>query len=365
MKDIKNENSQEIEKLKKLIEIEEDHHKKTKIKLMARERELHDITQSNSYKLARILAKSKHSLKVIKNHVSDLTPKRRILIKGNQRHVRHAYQSQQFNAAFERQQTSKIAVVLHLYYTDMLPYFIEKFKNISHIEYDLFITIPEDKSEIFSKTQSLLPDARIAIVPNCGRDVLPFVEVIRKIQYKGYTKVLKLHSKKSPHRHDGAVWRDKIVKSLLPSNKTLTDELLKRLSSKKTALIGPSGEYLSLLVNFSATAHYVKNLVGKIVATKAADDLTRTADEYGFFAGTMFWARMDALAPIVNNIHAVDFEPELGQEDSTLAHALERLFNVIPELNGKDMFEITNSAVCKVDYHTTNIPSWSEVAIDN
>ena len=362
---LQNTHKKEIQRLKNIIEHEKDNHKKTKIKLMAREREIHDITQSNSYKLARILAKSKHGLRVLKNHASDLTPRRIKLVKGNQHHVRKIYSSEKFNEPFSMVPSSNIAVVIHLYYTDMLPYFLEKLENISHIKYDLFITVPDHRTAEVIDIKIKLPEARVVVVPNCGRDVLPFVEVIRKIQNQGYIKVLKLHSKKSPHRSDGELWRDKIINSLLPKNKKLLDGLLKTLDNKKTALIGPSGEYMSLLVNFSATAHYVKNLVGKIVDTKDADDLTRTSDEYGFFAGTMFWARIDALTEIVNDISAEDFEPEQGQEDSTLAHGLERLFNVIPELQGRSMFEVTKDSVEKVSYHTTNIPSWSEVALED
>ncbi len=356
---------EELEKLKQKLLLEKDEHKKTKIKLMARERELHDINKSNSYKLARMLAKSKHGLKIVRNHAVDLTPRRFLLVKGNQYHVRHMYNSEQFTAPLSRKSSSNIAVVLHLYYTEMLPYFLKKLESISHLKYDLFITIPEQKAQFVSDVQSQLPNARVVVVPNCGRDVLPFVEVIRKIQNQGYVKVLKIHSKKSPHRSDGEQWRDRIIDSLLPKNKELLDELVKKLSNKNTALVGPSGEYVSLLVNFSATGHYLKNLVGKIVQTRIADDLTRTSDEYGFFAGTMFWARIDALTPVVNNVRAEDFEPELGQQDSTLAHALERLFNVIPELQNKDMFEVTKNSINKIDYHTTNIPAWSEVALED
>jgi lipopolysaccharide biosynthesis protein len=176
--------------------------------------------------------------------------------------------------------------------------------------------------------------------------------------------VLKLHSKKSPHRKDGESWRDKIVESLLPENKSLIRDVCKILENKDTAIVGPQGEYVSFLVNFTSTSHHVKKLSKKIIDIELAENLVSVSDEYGFFAGTMFWSRIDALMPVINNVSPSDFEPELGQVDSTLAHALERLFNVIPEIQKKKIYELDQEGVCRIDYHTTNIPEWSEVALD-
>ena len=49
----------------------------------------------------------------------------------------------------------------------------------------------------------------------------------------------------------------------------------------------------------------------------------------GFFAGTMFAARSVALEPAMSLAISPDqFEPETGQVDGTLAHALERIFTL-------------------------------------
>lgn len=353
------------EDLETLLAYEKDNHRKTKIKLKAKEREIHAITQSNSYKIARLLAISKHGAKIVVNHAKDLNPRRVRMMTQNKRHVRSVYDSKAFTQGLEVKPSSDLAVVIHMYYPEMRDVFLEKLKNISHLKYDLFITIPDTKADKKQVVEEVFPHAHVVLTPNCGRDVLPFVQVMKAIHECGYAKVLKLHSKRSPHREDGEEWRDKILDSLLPSSEQTIKDIQKALNRKKTAIIGPGDQYVSLLVNFSATGHYLKNLVGKIIDTKLASELVSTSDEYGFFAGTMFWARVDALMPVIDSVAIGDFEPELGQEDSTLAHALERLLNVVPELQGRDMYEQRNGEVVKIDYHTSNIPDWSEVALED
>lgn len=348
---------------KKKYELECEAHKKTKIKLAARERDLRTITLSNSYKLAKTLALSRRGVGLLVDRVKYLNPRRMKLISSNKMRVKTIYDSQQFKRATTQPSTSDLAVIIHLYYVEMFPFFVEKLINLQHINYDLFITIPEDKIEIRETIIKQYPEARIAVVPNCGRDVLPFIEVTRQIAKLGYSKVLKLHSKKSPHRQDGSLWRDRIINSLLPANETLINKIIEILNNKTTAIVGPTGEYVSLLVNFSATHHHMKRFPKKVLNSELSKKIIDLSDEYGFFAGTMFWARIDALMPIIDNISPVDFEPEFGQVDSTLAHALERLFSVIPELQGKDMYELTKNEVKYINYHTTNIPAWSEVAL--
>ena len=354
----------DAEHYKELYEQEKEKHKKTKIKLGVKERELHDITQSNSYKIAKLLALTKHAARVAANQAKRLDVRFARMMRVNRQHVEAMYASDAFVGAFPKKRTASTAVIIHLYYTDMLPIFQRKLKRLpSSLSYDLFITIPEGKEQATSEVRKAYPKAYVMTVPNCGRDVLPFVAVMKFIHKLGYTKVLKMHSKKSPHREDGSEWRDRIIDSLLPTNKATIQEIEKALDNPKTAVIGPEGEYVSLLVNYAATSRYIEQFFTKIITDAKISRIIDVSDEYGFFAGTMFWARVDALMPIVAAVGPGDFEPELGQVDSTLAHGLERLLCLIPELQNKDIYELRKDGVNKIEYHTTNIPEWSEIAI--
>lgn len=362
-KPIKSENS-EIELLKAALAVEKEKHRQTKIKLKMREGENHAITQSMSYKLAKLLAKPKHFAQIGYTTARGLNPHRIKLITVNKRYVKRIYSSENFSAAFKGKSNARIAVVIHLYYLDMLPFFIEKLHNLDHISFDLYVTITDENTDYKTEIQTKLPYAKIAVVPNCGRDVLPFVQVMKKIAPMGYTAVLKMHSKKSPHRSDGSQWRDKIIESLVPKDKNLINRIISTLQKDNTAIIGPTGEYVSMLVNLSSTTHHVMKLTRAIMSEQSLKILMRQPDEYGFFAGTMFWARVDAIMPVINAVNIYDFEPEFGQQDSTMAHALERMLNVVPELQNKNMYQVQDGIIKKVNYHSTNIPEWSGYAID-
>ena len=356
-------NKKHISESKLLLENEKYSHKKAKIKLIAKERELHHITTSRSFLLARKMTAIKKVGSFMVQKIRELDPRSTRMLSKNRKYVRHWYESETFTRIFSKPAESKTAVILHLYYPDMLKFFAHQLKKLRYINHDLYITLPETKKDLSRVVSHAFPNARIAIVPNCGRDVLPFIQILKGLEKMGYEQILKLHSKKSPHRNDGIKWRNNIIEILIPSDTKMIKSIINTLSKPSTGVIGPKGQYISLLVNLSATAHYIKNLIGKIINGPAASDLLRTADEYGFFGGTMFWARVDALTSLVNNVDMEDFEPELGQEDSTLAHAPERLFNIVPEIEGKKMFESSEKGIIEIEYHTNNIPEWSEINI--
>ena len=88
--------------------------------------------------------------------------------------------------------------------------------------------------------------------------------------------------------------------------------------------------------------------------------LQKKRREYGFFGGTMFWVDLESIKDLFVYSSAKYFEPEAGQIDATFAHALERLFCIIPEIDGKDIYESTGGEVRKRPYQSDNIPDWSE-----
>ena len=80
----------------------------------------------------------------------------------------------------------------------------------------------------------------------------------------------------------------------------------------------------------------------------------------GFFAGTMFWFRIDALNCLMNfDNELIRFENEDGSMDGTLAHAFERIFSVLVEQNG---FKVVGSLNLTNEISTENVSNYVPVS---
>lgn len=264
-----------------------------------------------------------------------------------------------------RSDSTITAVVVHLYYTESWDLISSGLQKLT-VPFDLFVSLPAAKLDFSAEIKKTYPQAYIYEVPNRGRDVLPFVKLATILDDKGYQNVLKLHSKKSSHRKDGSEWLGDIVAGLLPNDPKTLDKLMSALDDQSTGVIGPEGQYLQLTVNFEANGVHMTNALKTIYhdRQKVNEVLQTKRIDYGFFAGTMFWARMDALRPVIAQKFGVNkFAAEAGQIDGTFAHALERVFCLVPEIDGKTLYTAGTHGLNKIAYKTSNIPDWSDVYI--
>lgn len=336
------------------------------IKLYGAERQLELITNSKKYKFTEnlsLLIHPKEMLKKSYRRFKKITDKTKLLDKQNVKLVNEIYDTNYSNAKDTmRSKDAKLAVVIHLYYPDMWDEFQQQLSKIDHLNFDLFISIPSEGS-IRDKIKKSYPKAFIYIAPNRGRDVLPFIWIMQFIKNMNYSYVLKLHSKKSKHRHDGNIWFKQIINTLIPQEKNKLDKIIKRLSDDDTAIIGPKHEYVSLEVNYEQNKHYFN----KLLSDFEIDDIRKELHNYGFFAGTMFWARVDAFDNLLNkNYGPKDFQLEAGQIDGTFAHGLERIFCVLPESKHKKVYSLdTHGLLAQVEYSSGKIPEWSDLHAEN
>jgi lipopolysaccharide biosynthesis protein len=246
-----------------------------------------------------------------------------------------------------RKKGCDLAVIVHLYYPERWDYIKQKLDCLDGITYDLFVSISKKNVQYISEIEAFKKDANIFIVPNRGRDVLPFLFIANRLRSAGYKQVLKVHSKKSLHRRNGKDWFEDMVNKLLPSHE-IAKQIYQKISEEST-IVGPSGHYLSLKNYMGSNEPHIYQLLSKIFDTSNAKKILEQSAKYGYFAGSMYWASLEAIDPMLN-LHLLpeDFEAENGQIDGTLAHAVERVTSIILLHNNQTMWESDGAQLVQV-----------------
>ena len=252
------------------------------------------------------------------------------------------------------------AVVVHLYYLEVWPVLAAHIARLDAGQADIFVTLPEQNRQFAPVVRESFPDATCVVVPNRGRDVLPFLLVADTLAGAGYEIVLKLHSKKSEHFGGGDRWRDQMLAELLPADPAARTSIRDALRSPRTGMVGPRSTYFPLNTYWAGNAEAVERLLRPAVSAEA---LARLDDpkQLGFFAGTMFWVRLDAVRPLLR-AKVRDFPPEPTPKDGTLSHALERALPVLPELLGRDQYDSDGAGIAPRPAVADVLPEWYRAA---
>jgi lipopolysaccharide biosynthesis protein len=194
---------------------------------------------------------------------------------------------------------------------------------------DLMITLPEAWSleDIRFAVQVLKPNF-VCLTKNVGRDVWPFIQVLKKVKAEGYQYGCKIHSKKSPHLNTGASWRRAFFKELLSAS-VVTAIPRHFMDDSSAGILAPR----SSISNFE-DPYTMQESRGEIIKLLGRYGL-ELSDKGEFVAGTMFWFRVAAMQPVLDmNWTEEDFGPELGAIDGAVAHAFERVLPLLTEQNG-------------------------------
>lgn len=219
------------------------------------------------------------------------------------------------------------AIVLHLYFEELIGEFHDRLAQIGNrLRADVLLSVPEHWSpRAFADAISAFQPARVTVVENRGRDVLPFLGAHADIVSMGYRHACKVHSKRSQHRVDGDGWRHRLLDGLL-SHEALDVIERRFIEDSQVGLAAPEASF----VYGREELAYASNAANCEALSRAMGLPFRQRD---FVAGTMFWFRPEALKRL-SQLQSISFEPELGQTDGTTAHALERLFPALVEEEG-------------------------------
>jgi lipopolysaccharide biosynthesis protein len=211
-------------------------------------------------------------------------------------------------------------VVVHAWYPETLAEILGTLRA-SGLAFRLIITTaPEKVVQVRTILDREGFEANLEVAENRGRDILPFLRTACRLRESGHDVVLKLHTKRSPHLAQGDRWREELLASLLsPQRAPRIVEAFRR--DADLGLVAPDGHLLPLSRYLGGNADAVEYLVARMGIPHAAEE------SRSFVSGSMFWARLDALAPLIDaHLGEWEFEPESNQVDGTFAHAIERVF---------------------------------------
>ena len=217
----------------------------------------------------------------------------------------------------------RFAVVAHVYYPELLAEIIACWQHVCRVTgrpVPLYITTTDTRAAAVAARLAGLAAVQLHVGPNRGRDIAPFIGLLNAGTLDRYDAVLKLHTKRSPHLWTGNLRRRLLFTLLAGSPRQVG--YVERLF--RDPAVGIAGWRLSFRNRPSWWMHNLDR-----VAALAPRMRPAAVPACGFFDGSMFWCRPAALTALRSLALTVDdFEPEGGQTDGALHHAIERMFTL-------------------------------------
>ncbi len=242
------------------------------------------------------------------------------------------------NIVFEPKTTKrKIAVVVHLYYMDLLDELLSSLQSLPY-EYDLYITVndaatPQQRKLIEQRAKKFDSTAFIAYVPNHGRDIFPFLLLINHNMLDNYEAILKIHSKKKAHaRQTGEMNRKLLIKSITPP--VLKPEELEKFIGSRRAAILVCEYFIFGKEHWLINKKHVFTLLGRL-------DLHIDEKALVFPAESIYWIKNSITDELKRlELTTFDFPLEKGRNDGETAHAIERLIGCICVAKGLEQWGV-------------------------
>ncbi|QEE39062.1 hypothetical protein FV241_14260 [Methylobacterium sp. WL2] len=232
---------------------------------------------------------------------------------------------------------ARIVVVVHAFYVDvfeeLLPHLVRGIPR-----FDLLVSTdqPDKKAalEAAAVRTGLAGRCRVELVENRGRNFGPLVTVFAPDILR-YDYVLHVHTKKS--LFSGAEqtrWRDEIYRALFANGACARLAVALLDEDPRIGLFFP--ETSKHIVYWAHT--WLANIGAGYGLLDRLGLRYDGFDEYlDYPVGGMFWARVDALRPLLTaGLTPQDFPEEHGQTDGTLAHAIERVVPIVCRSQGYD-----------------------------
>ncbi|MBV0892629.1 glycoside hydrolase family 99-like domain-containing protein [Paracoccus sp. Z118] len=248
-----------------------------------------------------------------------------------------------------------VALVVHIYYHDLWAEISDALSR-QNFDFDLFVTFSRFKGQDDTALQEQIladfPEALVVPMPNHGRDIFPFVHLVNSGLLSSYRAVGKVHTKKSPHRQDGEVWRRHLIAGILGEPDQTRQRLERFLALPEAAVWVADGQHYEDTKWWGSNRVLVEQMMARL-------GIRHDPDKLAFPAGSMYWLK----APMIDMIHGLQltrdsFERELGQVDGTLAHAFERTLGYMAEAGNQRVVQTTELDQAGLPRNQTLRPSF-------
>lgn len=239
----------------------------------------------------------------------------------------------------------KIAVNVHMFYTEILD---ETIENLNEMPYDFdcyFTTNTEEKAEIIRTRVAENCKCAKCVVDVCenrGRDVAPFIMQMRDV-IDEYDYICHIHSKRTVTADHGNDWRRYIFKNMFGSK-----EYLKRLFHvfEQNADIGII--FPETFAPLEYQACWGGNLEGCGSLFNAMGLNFNPPQNVVFPVGNMFWAKTQAVRAMFKfPLELTYFPEEDHQVNITLAHCIERSWVLVAKEYGFTYRKLMNNCIAQ------------------
>jgi glycosyltransferase involved in cell wall biosynthesis len=216
----------------------------------------------------------------------------------------------------------RVAAHGHFHYPDLLPDFLSRLRR-NDTSVDLILTTTsEDKAREIAEivSQMSVQPAKIVVVPNRGRDIGSMLALLRQDAFVDYDVLGHFHGKRTPHVGSSIseTWRTFLWENLVGGKHNMMDVVLETFANDENlGLVFPNDPNLNDWNDNRSIADGLAERMGLPLPLP---------NHFNFPQGTMFWARPQALKPLIDlGLTWDDYPDEPLPIDGTLLHALERL----------------------------------------
>ncbi|WP_374449621.1 rhamnan synthesis F family protein [Stella sp.] len=243
----------------------------------------------------------------------------------------------------------RVAVHLHAHHPDVAPDLLRRLPPARDLAYELLVTTDEaakGRQVADAAAAAGLPAAQVRVVPNRGRNLGALLCAWDPGWHRRYDLVGHFHTKRSPHLpgHAADGWRSFLLENLLAGVAPMVAAILARFAADPALGLVHADDPRLFGWNWHDPAAGTGDAAASFGAETNLAIARRLAPKLGlgplpthieFPVGAMFWARPDALAPLLDlDLAWDDLPPEPLPLDGTILHAIERLLVLVAEARG-------------------------------